>query len=66
MEAPQAISWRNTAGESHDGPSVTTILVFDMPASYYDYFDIMSLVRVVVIANQLSGGSTGMRTDDLE
>ena len=66
MEAPQAINWRNTSGESHDGPSVTTILVFDMLASYYDYSDIMSLVRVVVIAIQLSGGSTGMRALDLE
>jgi len=37
-----------------------------MLASYHDYSDIMPLVRVVVIAIQLSGGSTGMRTDDLE
>jgi hypothetical protein len=66
METPQAIIWRSTAGASLDGPSVTTILVFDMLASYYDYSDIMSLVRVVVIAIQLSGGSTGMRANDLE
>jgi len=41
-------------------------LVFDMLAGYYDYSDTMPFVHVVVIAIQQSGGSTGMRTDDLE
>jgi len=37
-----------------------------MLASYYDYSDIMPLVRIVVITIQQSGGSTGMRANDLE
>jgi hypothetical protein len=37
-----------------------------MLAGYDDYSDTMPLAQVVVIAIQLSGGSTGMRADGLE
>src|SRR2546423_1667760 len=50
METPQAIIWRSTAGASLDGPSVTTILVFDMLASYYDHSDTMPIIQVIVLA----------------
>src|SRR5437879_4364572 len=50
METPQAIIWRSTAGASVDGPSVTTILVFDMLAGYYDHSDIMPIIQVIVLA----------------
>jgi undecaprenyl-diphosphatase len=50
METPHAIIWRSTAGASLDGPSVTTILVFDMLAGYYDHSDTMPIIQVIVLA----------------
>jgi undecaprenyl-diphosphatase len=50
METPHAIIWRNTAGESLEGPIVTTILVFDIPAGYHDHSDTMPLIQVIVLA----------------
>ncbi len=50
METPAAINSLSTAGESLDGPRVTTILVFDMPAGYHVHSDTMPLIQVIVLA----------------